>query len=103
MLAWGFLVQLLAIRAFAGGVLPASPDISLSPCQIDVNRAGVGALQSLPSVGPARAEALVLERVRNGPFTQLSDLSRVHGFGPEILIRLAGFVCFDAGQESRAR
>ncbi|MFT4840793.1 MAG: competence ComEA-like helix-hairpin-helix protein [Planctomycetota bacterium] len=94
LMAWAFLVQLLAVRAFAGGLLPAPPSVVITPCRIDVNGAGVAELQALPSVGPSRAEALVLERIRHGPFDGLADLSRVRGFGPEMLARLAEFVQF---------
>ena len=87
-MAWAFLVQLLA-------VLPPPPSVAVTPCRIDVNRAGVAELQALPSVGPSRAEAVVLERIRNGPFEELADLSRVRGFGPEMLARLAEFVRFE--------
>ncbi len=97
-MAWAFLVQLLAVLAFAGGLLPAPPSVVITPCRIDVNRAGVAELQALPSVGPSRAEAVVLERIRHGPFGGLADLSRVRGFGPEMLLRLEEFVRF--GPES---
>ena len=93
--AWAFLVQVLAVRAFAGGVLPSPPPVVITPCQIDVNRAGVAELQALPSVGPSRAEAIVLERIRHGRFADLADLSRVRGFGPEMLARLAKYVRFE--------
>lgn len=96
LVAWAFVVQILAVRAFAGGVLPAPADVVITPCRININHAGVAELQALPSVGPMRAEALVLERIRNGPFDGLNDLGRVHGMGPELLNSLADFVCFDA-------
>ena len=86
---------MLAVRAFAGGILPPPAEVVITPCRIDVNQAGVAELQALPSVGPVRAEALVLERIRNGPFDGLDDLARVHGMGPELLKALADFVCFD--------
>lgn len=94
MLAWALLVQVLAVRAFAGGVLQPEPVIDVTPCLINVNRAGIFELQALPAVGPARAEALVLERVRNGRFDGLADLSRVDGFGPVTLAGLTGLVTF---------
>ena len=91
------------MRAFAGGLLPQPPGVAIEPCRIDVNHAGAAELQALPSVGPSRAEALVLERIRNGPFVDLADLSRVHGFGPETLCRLAEFVCFESAPDRLAR
>ena len=85
------------MRAFAGGLLPSPPSVVISPCRIDVNQAGVAELQALPSLGPSRAEAVVLERIRHGPFEELADLSRVRGIGPETLICLGEFVRFGRG------
>lgn len=93
-LVWAVLVQVLVVRAFAGGLLPPEPAFVLEPCRIDVNRAGIFELLALPAVGPVRAEALVLERVRNGRFDGLADLSRVRGFGPATLAGIAEFVAF---------
>ncbi|MEC7583463.1 MAG: helix-hairpin-helix domain-containing protein [Planctomycetota bacterium] len=47
-----------------------------------MNRASMGELQALPGIGPERAGAIVLHRVRHGPFATPSDLSRVWGIGP---------------------
>ncbi|MFT7537106.1 MAG: hypothetical protein ACI85K_003062, partial [Hyphomicrobiaceae bacterium] len=30
-MAWAFLVQLLAVRAFAGGLLPSPPSVVITP------------------------------------------------------------------------
>ena len=38
------------------------------------------------------AEAIVLERVRNGPFRRIEDLDRVDGLGPETVEELRPFV-----------
>lgn len=85
---------MLAVRAFAGGLLPPEPTAVIAPCRIDVNRASAGELQVLPAVGPTRAEDLVLDRVRNGPFRGLRDLTRVNGFGPETVAGMADYVVF---------
>jgi competence protein ComEA len=87
-------VVLCAARALWRGIVPATPGVTVASCPIDVNRASVGELQALPGVGPGRAEALVLERIRHGPFARLEQLARVHGFGPELLRRLAPHVRF---------
>ena len=49
---------------------------------VDVNRAPVDDLDSLPGVGPATAAAIVAERESNGPFAGVDDLDRVPGIGP---------------------
>jgi len=75
----------LAVRALAVGCLgdaAADRRLAVAPLRIDLNRASVAELQALPGVGPARAEAIVLHRIRHGPFRALEDLDRVDGFGP---------------------
>ena len=59
---------------------------------IDVNRATIAELETLPGVGPATATAIVTERDRNGPFVGVSDLDRVPGIGPAKLAALDGLV-----------
>lgn len=48
---------------------------------IDVNRSPLFELTLLPGIGPGRAEAIVLHRVRHGPFRTLGDLVEVDGIG----------------------
>lgn len=92
LLVWAFLVYGLAIRAFARGVLRPADAVAVEPRVIDLNRASVDELQALPGIGPARAEAIVLERVRNGPFRTPEELRRVHGIGPEMLVRVLPYL-----------
>ncbi|MGA7758157.1 MAG: ComEA family DNA-binding protein [Ilumatobacteraceae bacterium] len=67
-----------------GGAEPVGP--------IDVNRATVEQLETLPGVGPATATAIVTERERNGPFVDVDDLDRVPGIGPAKLAGLRDLV-----------
>ncbi|MFK7739992.1 MAG: ComEA family DNA-binding protein [Planctomycetota bacterium] len=103
LVAWALLVYLLAIRAFAFGVLAPAPEISIQAVKIDLNRASVGELQALPGLGPRRAEAIVLERIRRGPFRRLQDLRRVAGVGPVALRALAPHVEFGAATAEAVR
>jgi competence protein ComEA len=59
---------------------------------IDVNRATIEELETLPGVGPATATAIVTERERNGPFVNVDDLDRVPGIGPAKLAGLRDLV-----------
>ncbi len=59
---------------------------------IDVNRADVALLDTLPGVGPATAAAIVTERERNGPFLGVDDLERVPGIGPAKVAALRDLV-----------
>lgn len=95
LLAWAWLVLGLAVRAFAAGVLPTPPSaVRWQRHCIDVNRADVDELSSLPGIGRTRAEAIVVDRIRNGPFRRLEDLSRVDGIGPHTVQGLRGIVQF---------
>lgn len=97
--AWAALVLGLAVRAFAGGLLgpSAPPAVCVRPHVVDVNIAGVHELLVLPGIGRARAEAIVLERVRHGPFTRIEDLARVDGIGTMTLAGLRDHVSFGRG------
>lgn len=55
---------------------------------IDVNRASAETLESLPGIGPGRAEAIVAGR----PYADLAELRRVPGIGPILLARIRPFL-----------
>jgi competence protein ComEA len=58
---------------------------------IDPNRADAPTLETLPGIGPSRAEAILRERER-APFATPEDLERVPGIGPRTVAGLAGLV-----------
>lgn len=104
---WAMLVFGLSVRSLATGLLGDVdvPRAALRPVLVDLNRANVGELTALPGIGWVRAEAIVLDRIRNGPFRTLEDLDRVDGLGPETLVSLRPFVlprpAAGAGSEAR--
>jgi competence protein ComEA len=59
---------------------------------VDLNRADAAALDVLPGVGPATAEAIVRHREENGPFATVEDLLDVPGIGPAKLDGLRDLV-----------
>ena len=59
--------------------------------KLDLASADARALDTLPGIGPARAEAILTERARR-PFAQLEDLVRVRGIGPHSVARLREWV-----------
>ncbi len=99
--AWAVLVLGLLVRAFASALLgPGMPAaIEVRPHVVDVNRAGVHELCALPGIGITRAEAIVLERIRHGPFRGLQDMGRVDGLGPTTLDALRDVVVFGSRRE----
>jgi competence protein ComEA len=70
----------------AGGVPPDSAVV------VDINRAGVDELGTLPGIGPSRAAKLVAYREVHGPFATLESLAGVPGIGPGTVARLRGRV-----------
>jgi len=59
------------------------------PATLELNEATLAQLESLPGIGPALAERLLLARA-NGPFKDWADLRRrVRGVGPKLAARLS--------------
>jgi competence protein ComEA len=64
-----------------------------SPAEpVDLNAAGLAALDSLPGIGPATARAILDERARRGGFRSTRDLLRVPGIGEGRFARLKDHV-----------
>jgi len=55
---------------------------------INLNRAGVAELTTLPGIGEVRARAIIAYREESGPFKSPEDLIAVPGIGPAILVGL---------------
>jgi competence protein ComEA len=55
---------------------------------IDVNRADAAALDTLPGIGPATAEAIIAYREANGPFKRNEDIQNVKGIGPAVYAKI---------------
>ena len=64
---------------------PYSPVPEEPSGKININSATVSELDSLPGIGPAKAQAIVDYRDQNGPFRTIDDLLNVPGIGPKIL------------------
>lgn len=60
--------------------------------RIDINRASVSELQTLPGVGPKTAEAVIANREAMGRFAHIDDLMRVKGIGPKRMEQLRELV-----------
>ena len=56
--------------------------------KVNINTAGREELMALPGIGEKRAEAIIKDRERNGPFRYPEELTRVSGIGEGILAGL---------------
>jgi hypothetical protein len=76
-----------------GGAELRGPARVLFGLGIDPNVADAAALEALPGVGPARAEAIVAGRA-DGAYRTVADLGRVRGIGPVTLRRAGPWLSF---------
>jgi len=63
---------------------------------ININTADAGALaRELEGIGPAKAQAIVEYRQKNGPFRSAEDLLKVDGIGKKVLEQNRGNIRLD--------
>jgi competence ComEA-like helix-hairpin-helix protein len=60
--------------------------------KLNLNTATEEQLTLLPTVGPSKAERIVVWRKKNGGFKRVADLRRVKGFGYKTFKRLEPFL-----------
>jgi competence protein ComEA len=72
-----------------------SPAASSEPRPIGVNTATAQQLDTLPGVGPKKAEEILKLRARLGKFKKLSDLLRVRGVSAKTLQKWKGLIILD--------
>jgi len=71
--------------------VPKTGELS-KPQRIDLNRAETWLLDTLPGIGPGRAQAIIDYRSQNGPFRRIEDLLNVEGIGESTLDRMRDFI-----------
>ena len=59
---------------------------------VNVNTATQSELETLPSIGPARARAIIAFREESGPFVSVEEITAVSGIGQGILNNLQGLI-----------
>jgi competence ComEA-like helix-hairpin-helix protein len=79
-----FLAALSSAAAQSKKTPPAKP--------LDLNSATIEELQSLPTVGPVAAKAIVRFREKSGPFRKVEDLLAVRGFTQKRLKTLRPYI-----------
>ncbi len=84
----GMVILLICIAVIAWSAQPLMADGQQVRQLINLNKADVEKLTSLPGIGSAKARAIVSYREENGPFTSTEDLVAVKGFGSRLLDRI---------------
>ncbi len=59
---------------------------------VNINTADAELLETLPGIGPVKAQAIVDDREENGPFTVVEELIRVPGIGEGTLEALLDYI-----------
>ena len=85
-------------RALALGALLMISGLSFAG--VNVNTASQSQLETLPGIGPSKANAIIEYRNTNGAFTSLAQLDAVPGIGPATLQKLSPHVSFDGESSS---
>ena len=73
----------------SGGARPVKKEVT---GKLNLNTATEEQLMMLPTVGPSKAERIVVWRKKNGGFKRTADLRRVKGFGYRTFKRLEPFL-----------
>ncbi len=59
---------------------------------IDINRAGIDELVSLPGIGPVKAQRIIDRRTELGKFNNVEELISVKGIGEKTLAKITPFI-----------
>ncbi len=66
--------------------------VAFAFASLNVNTAGVEALDELPGIGIAKAKAIVAYRAKHGDFKTIEELQNVKGIGEKLVEKLRGHV-----------
>lgn len=84
------LACLVLASVAAGPALAAAANAQAT--QVDINKASVEQLVTIPGVGEATARRIVAFREEHGPFRRVEDLMKVRGIGEKSLEKLRPYV-----------
>jgi competence protein ComEA len=73
-------------------VLPAQLGESAGKGTVNLNSAESSELQTLPGIGPAKADAIIKHRETNGPFKSIEDLKEISGIGDKTFEKLKDLI-----------
>lgn len=93
---WRVAVAALLLSALVGGAAVAAEEQG----RVDINTATATELESLPGVGPAKAQAIVAHR-EVAPFKNTDELVEVKGIGEKLYAQLKDRVTVSGGSAVR--
>ncbi|WP_025028831.1 helix-hairpin-helix domain-containing protein [Caldalkalibacillus mannanilyticus] len=94
----GMVVYVPTQEELAEGKVPlGSNGSNLNPSsstsgKISLNQGTAKELESLPGIGPSKAQAIIQYREQNGPFKKVEDLLNISGIGPKVFERVKDLV-----------
>jgi competence protein ComEA len=71
------------------------PAAETSSTRVNLNTADAAELETLPHIGPSRAEDILAYRETNGPFTSVEEIKNVKGIGDATFADLAPLITVD--------
>ncbi len=80
-------ICLAGVAETVGGVEAAAP--------LNINRAGIAELVTLPGIGEKYARRIVKLRQKKGRFSSLEELLEVEGIGPRRLAKIRQMICLE--------
>lgn len=87
-----FVLGMLMPLATATVLSAAEQNVAASIQTVDLNKAGIGELSTVPGIGAVMAQRIIDWRTENGPFQRIEDLMKVKGFGEKKLEKLRPYL-----------
>ena len=85
-------------------VAPSNDQLLLQQSQkeglVDLNRAGLEELMSLPGIGEVLAGRILEYRAQYGDFHSVQELTKVEGIGEKTLMKLLNYITVEIGRAS---
>jgi len=87
----------IACVAVAIALMVFMPPVANAADLVNVNKASMEGLQTLPNIGEKRAKAIISYRKKNGGFKDKKDLLNVDGIGEKILAKISRKISVTGG------